>query len=329
MGAGGAAFVRAGGSLTLIDPVFAGTVSATGGASGGGQATAGQGIGQGLFLGGTTTLTVSAGNTLTLGGSDFVGGRGTQPASADPTNDAVGPLFKAGTGTLVLGGPNSYAGGTAVTAGTLRAANPTGSATGPGAVTVASGGMLAGGTGGGSASPFADSTQGFLAGPVTVQSGGAVAPGAGGPGLLTVTGSVTFQTGSAFAVDLATKNARVGAAPADVNTYDRVKTAADILFGAGLEVDVNGGGQAFTPGGTYDFFIGRDAGTVGGLPASVTIVPTNFASPVSPNDFVLSRSADLHSLILTFTPVPEPGSLLLAAAAAVAALVRRRAQSRA
>ena len=117
LGAGGAAFVRAGGTLTLIDPVFSGTITATGGAGG----NNGQGIGQGLFLGGGVTINLSEGVTRTFG-NDFLGGRGTQPASADPTNDTIGALTKAGPGTLVLSGANSYAGGTLFQQGTLSVA---------------------------------------------------------------------------------------------------------------------------------------------------------------------------------------------------------------
>jgi hypothetical protein len=311
LGAGGVAFVRAGGSLTLVDPVFTGSFAATGGPAGGGIAGAGMGIGQGLFLGGNVTINLSAGNTQTYT-TDFLGGRGTQPASNDPTNDAVGALDKIGPGTLVFAGPNSYAGGTTIDEGTLRVANTTGSATGPGAVAFP--GTLAGGNGGTS---FSDSTQGFISGAVSVQGGGTLAPGVNGPGLLSVAGGVTMKTASIWSIDLASHISRTGATPADVNTNDRVVTPLDILFGNSLTIPIDGGGQSFANGSTYDYFIGRDDGLVGGLPANVTFEPTNFASPVDPSEFALLRSADGQGIILTFRPVPEPGNLALLGAAAL------------
>ncbi len=111
MGAGGAAFIRSNTSLNLIDPVFTGTNQAIGG-SASGSAGSGQAIGQGLFLGGNLTITLSAGNTVTLGGSDFLGGGANAQAQ--------GSFAKAGPGTLILAGSNSYTGGTTISAGTLR-----------------------------------------------------------------------------------------------------------------------------------------------------------------------------------------------------------------
>jgi autotransporter-associated beta strand protein len=108
LGAGGAAFVRAGGTLTLIDPVFSGTITATGGTG----ANTGRAIGQGLFLGGNVTIQVSASNTITLPGTDFLGGGSNAQAQ--------GGLTKAGPGTLALAGSNSFTGGTTINDGTLR-----------------------------------------------------------------------------------------------------------------------------------------------------------------------------------------------------------------
>jgi hypothetical protein len=58
----------------------------------------------------------------------------------------------------------------------------------------------------------------------------------------------------------------------------------------------------------------------------VTFLPTDFASPVDSGEFALSRSADGHELILTFTPVPEPGTFSLLAAAGIGLFrgIRRR-----
>ena len=100
--------MRTGGTLTLIDPLFVGTITAAGGTG----ANSGQGIGQGLFLGGNVTIQVSSGNSITLPGSDFLGGGNNAQAQ--------GGLTKAGPGTLILAGSNSFTGGTTINAGTLR-----------------------------------------------------------------------------------------------------------------------------------------------------------------------------------------------------------------
>jgi hypothetical protein len=208
------------------------------------------------------------------------------------------------------------------------AANTTGSATGVDPVTVANGGRLSGGDGGGSANPFADSTQGFVAGTVSVQSGGTLHPGANGAGLLSVAGGVTFLANSIFAIDLATNNPRIGISPVDVNTNSRLVTPLDVLFDTTLTMSINGDGQAFTNGSTYDFFIGQDSSNTGSLPGSVVFEPTNFASAVDPSEFALSRSANGMDIILTFTPVPEPSSLTLVGLAAAAGSRLRRRSAR-
>lgn len=63
--------------------------------------------------------------------------------------------------TFRISGLNTYTGGTTISGGTLLALNPSGSATGPGALTVASGASLGG--------------TGTISGPVTLQSGAGLA----------------------------------------------------------------------------------------------------------------------------------------------------------
>ena len=99
----------------------------------------------------------------------------------------AGPFMKRGPGQLVLTNANTYTGDTTISEGTLLANNTTGSATGSGAV-IANSGATFGGTG-------------SVGGAVTVNAGGTVAPGIS-PGILTV-GSVTLNSGSQFAVELA------------------------------------------------------------------------------------------------------------------------------
>jgi fibronectin-binding autotransporter adhesin len=81
-----------------------------------------------VTLGASPTVTVNA-NALVVGG--VITGTGDS-------------LTKAGAGTLVLSGSNTYSGGTAVSAGTLLASNTGGSATGTGSLTVNAGGTIGG-----------------------------------------------------------------------------------------------------------------------------------------------------------------------------------------
>ena len=110
-----------------------------------------------------------------------------------------GSLTKIGSGTLTLSGANTYDGLTTVSAGVLKVANQTGSATGLGIVSVSTG-TLGG--------------PGIVAGDVTVGTGtgtGAfLAPstGAGQPTTLTLQNTLTFKADGAYTYKLNTKKAK-------------------------------------------------------------------------------------------------------------------------
>ncbi|QUD86870.1 beta strand repeat-containing protein [Phenylobacterium montanum] len=105
LGAGGAVFVQQGGSLTITSGSETGG-SATGGAGSGGSAS-GQGLGGGLFLQGSSSLTFApaAGQTVTI--SDALADQGS------------GALTMAGAGTLVLSAANSFTRGIYIKSGTV------------------------------------------------------------------------------------------------------------------------------------------------------------------------------------------------------------------
>jgi len=89
-------------------------------------------------------------------------------------------LGASSNGILTLGDSNAYSGGTTINAGTLLVTNTAGSATGFGAVNVASGAVLGGGAGG---------TTGMIGGFVTINASGNLAPngfiGTASPGTVT------------------------------------------------------------------------------------------------------------------------------------------------
>ncbi|MFT3881101.1 MAG: PEP-CTERM sorting domain-containing protein [Gemmatales bacterium] len=104
LGAGGAIFVRQGANLNIVDGAISG-----GTVAGGTGANAGQGIGSGIFLAGSTTYTVSSGKTVTI--NDTIGG--------GVDSQITGGFTKDGPGKLVLGGTNTYTGMTQVMSGSL------------------------------------------------------------------------------------------------------------------------------------------------------------------------------------------------------------------
>lgn len=175
---------------------------------------------------GTGTLTVNTTGTGTYAGTIQDGAAG------------VLALTKSGTGTLTLSGANSYSGATTISGGILKANNVSGSATGSGAVTVASGGTLGG--------------SGIISGLVNVNSGGIVAPG-NSVGTLTV-GSLTAASGSIF-------NFEFNATPANDQIHVTDSNGLT-LNGGGFNLFAEGTTNAWTTTGTYNLL--QYAGTIQG-----------------------------------------------------------------
>jgi uncharacterized protein with beta-barrel porin domain len=172
-GYGGAVFVMDGATLTVKTSAnFTGNTTQAG--TGGSPAAT---KGQDIYINGATqvvTFQIDAGS-VTFGGS-------TQTTQGNIAGD--GGIAKAGAGTLVLSGTDTYSGATTVNAGTLLINGVLVNS----ATTVNSGGVL-GGTG---------TTQS-----VTVGNGGTLAPGSGVAGTaLTVQGSLAFQTGATYLVNV-------------------------------------------------------------------------------------------------------------------------------
>ena len=107
----------------------------------------------------------------------------------------AGGLIKAGTGTQILTNANTYTGGTTINNGTLQVNNTSGSATGTGAVTINSGGILSGSPT--PAAPF--NVPGSISGAVTVNAGGMLQAQTGGT--LTL-GSLTLNASAISDFDL-------------------------------------------------------------------------------------------------------------------------------
>ena len=218
-------------------------------------------------LSGGGTVTVISGGALTVGANDA-------STSFDGVIEEIAgsaSLGKVGTGTFTLSGNNTYTGDTAVDSGRLLVQ---GSLAGDSDVSVNSDGILGG--------------TGDIAGVVTVNAGGFLAPGTS-PGILN-TGSVTFDAGSIFSVELDGTTPGVG--------YDQLDVTGTVALG-GATLDVSRGfvpdvGQVFT-------IIENDGvdpvtGTFGGLAEGAVFT-------VDGRDFAISYvGGDGNDVVLTAVP---------------------------
>ncbi len=256
----------------------------------------------------TSTLTVS-GTTSTSFGlviADHTSGTGKIA------------LVKDGTSTLTLSAANAYSGGTTINGGTLVATGA-GSATGSGSVSVNNGGTLAG-----------DNPTGLLTGAITVASGGKLAPGTGRTttGLLKVSNNVTFQSGSTFDVQIKGTTPGIG--------YDQIQlSAGNISLDGSLNIDLsaftpNGAEKLTLINNTST--TGTLMGTFGNYGDAATVATYGgFAWKI-----YYGAAADAYGgsngndVVLVATPVPEPTSMLIVctAAAAIAVFVHRRMRHR-
>jgi len=171
--------------------------------------------------------------TVTLGGHALIIGSnnlGTIFSGLIQDGTGVGAVAKTGTGTLTLGGANTYTGDTTISSGILLVSNISGSGTGTGAVSVT------GGTLGGS---------GIIAGAVTVGTnsgtGAFLSPskGAKKPATLTIQSALTLNDDSTYVYKLDTKRAR-----------------ADEVIANGVVID-SGAKFSFRPSGNNALTVGQ------------------------------------------------------------------------
>jgi autotransporter-associated beta strand protein len=226
-------------------------------------------------LGGASGAFIGAGSEASIYPTWRIGAKNTTNTYAGIIADSgVTALIKIGTGTLVLSGPNTYSGGTTVSAGLLLVNNSTGSGTGSGAVTVASGATLGG--------------AGLMAGPATVKSGGTLAPG-NPMGALTFANSLTLAGGS-------TTLLAVSHAP--------LTNSAAVVLGAltngGTLLITNLGATQLEGGDTFALF---SATNYSGAFASVVLPPLQPALAWNTN---LLNTAGKVSVVVTTQPLFKP-----------------------
>ena len=213
-------------SDTITGLIVYGTISgpAASVSTGSGVLTVGGG-GIGYGYAGTGAVGASVSGNLSFGGAVREIQVSNGSAAADLMISAVitsGGIRKTGEGTLKLTAGNSYVGATRVDGGTLLV---DGSLAAGSAVTVNIGAILGG--------------RGTVNGPVTVTSGGTIAPGTS-PGILG-TGAVTFQSGSAFNVEIG------GATPGNAaGDHDQLVVTGAVTIDQNATLNLLGVG-GFTP----------------------------------------------------------------------------------
>jgi len=206
------------------------------------------------------SVTVISSNDYVFAGTGTIGG--------------AGALMKRGLGTLTLSGAHDFSGGTVVSNGTLLVENASGSATGTGAVVIASPATLAG--------------NGNIGGPVTIASGGVLRPG-NSIGTLTVSNALWMSN--------AVLHFQLGA------NSDRANVNGDLRLSGALNITDAGG---FGPG-TYTLFNYGGALTSGGL--SLASAPSGYDYTVSTN-----TPGQVNLIVTLPPPVPAAPTQLAATA---------------
>jgi autotransporter-associated beta strand protein len=227
-------------------------------------------------LAGSGTVLMSGNNTLTVGGDNT----STTFSGTYVNSGGAAALTKIGTGTLTLSGSGDYTGPTTVSGGTLLV-------NGNAAVSavMVNAGTTLGGTG----------TTGALT------TSGTVSPGVSGPGILN-TGNATFNSGSAFSVNLNGTAAGSG--------YDQLNVSGTVSLAGSPTLSVNLG---FTPTVGSSFTIIRNTGaiigTFNGLPngATFSVGGRIFTITYGPNTVVLTDTPPpTNTATATNTPTSTP-----------------------
>ncbi|MCD4824765.1 MAG: autotransporter-associated beta strand repeat-containing protein [Phycisphaerae bacterium] len=276
-------------------------------------------------IGPETVVDVAAGATLRLEDFESFGGLTGEgevdthghvlaPGSndADSTFSGVisgsGSFTKIGSGTMALSGSSTFSGGTTISDGVLLAAHD--SALGSGAVSI-DGGLLriAGGATQDNAISFSASGgtlggTGTIRSDITIGNGSTVGPGAS-PGLLTIDGDYTQQTGAAMEMELG------GLIRGD--EYDALVITGTADLAGTLDVVLYGG---FDPaeGDTFDIL---DWGTLATGSQFDTINLPGLSGGLVWNTSNLYNTGEI-------TVTPEPATMTLLGLGGLVLLLRRR-----
>jgi fibronectin-binding autotransporter adhesin len=258
----------------------------------------------GLTFSGTGTGTITVSGTITSfdNTSNVV-------SSSGQTNGNAGQLRKAGTYTLSLTGSNTYQGVTSITGGSLLVNNGTsGSATGTGTLSVATGANLGG--------------SGQIGGAVTIQTGASVSPG-NSPGTLTLNNGLSVATAANYSWELAA----VSTASPGTNYDQIVISGGNLAINSGASVTLNFIGVPVNPNSGDAFWNTAHTWTLIDINGTATNTgSTNFGSITNATFTSGTFSLGLSSgdVLLNFAPVPEPLTLILLGAVGLMFYNRKR-----
>ena len=254
-----------------------------------GQTTAGLMGNSGTYI--TTDQGVQKVNVNVASGSSytFAGTIGADGSGIGNNNLA---LTKLGEGTQILTGTNTYTGATNVSAGTLVV---NGSIVGAGGDVTVSGGVLGG--------------NGSIARNLVIQSGGNVAPGTS-VGVLTIGGNVEFSGTYQWELGSLVDNASGIAG----TNWDLVSMALGSLSGSAPKINIAGVDPTddvfWKSSHVWNIVTGIGASTLDTTGGDIT----GYNKQYGYFDTTASGDGTGGILQLTWTPVPEPSSIVLMAA---------------
>lgn len=289
--------------------------------------------------GGTATATVNLnGATLNMGGMTI--GSATNPVTFNPQagslsglaelngGGAPGAFTKTTASVLTMGDGNTYTGDTNVNEGTLRLANTSGSATGLGALSTASGTTL---SGTGSIAPAVDKNVavggGFSIGNVSDIAGSQISISTSGTGAISFNGALYFDlfSGHTSGVDnsaTATSADRLVASSSQTFT---IGAGATLNLATTIPID-----NTWTAGSSWRLF---DWSGLTGSEPRITGTFSNLNDTVGnfanlPDLSTYSLGWDVSQLysqgLISVVVVPEPGRVLLMMLGLLALFMRRR-----
>jgi autotransporter-associated beta strand protein len=221
-------------------------------------------------------------------------------------------VIKAGDNSVTLTGSNNYSGATTVAGGTLALA-PGASLAHTSAVTVGSGGTLAG--------------CGSISGSTTIQLGGGHSPGAS-PGSQTFAGGLSYLTGSSLTWELAANT--VGVRGSDFDAIDVTGGILDIATGVTSNLVFNAVGSTvdwtdifWSTGHSWQVYNNADTPALasGTIFDTIHVSKDSTGADLTGGSFAWNQSGNDVYLIYA---VPEPRAALLGSLALLVLLRRSR-----
>jgi fibronectin-binding autotransporter adhesin len=307
-----------GATLTGVTTTTSATVNLAGPATvtnftNNGSLTAPAGIG--VILTWNNGTNTSAGR-MTVGGTALVTGF---VSNGVLTVSPGGTVANSATSLVLGGGSRTFLGSAATHGGTLNLGGQTLELNG---ALLVNNGTISNGTVNVNFGSLAKGSGTY--GPINVTDGGQFSPG-NSPGTVT-TGNTTWGAGGSYLWEINDAGGTAG------TNWDQWSVAGSLAISSGATVNsqftvtldtltasnVPGLALSFDPTQSYQWPIAQATGGITGFNAAdFALDKTGFSNPTNGGLFGLALSPDGQTLSVTFTPVPEPGTLALTSAAAL------------